>query len=165
MSRDDDCPNRGMQYTSELVGFIKEWEGCVLKCYQDPAGVWTIGYGCTGPDVDALATTPSPEITQIEADALLLDELDRVAAEIIRLVHVPLSQHQFDALVSFVFNVGAGAFAKSTMLRCINAVKFTDAALQFGRWVWAGGRILRGLERRRLAEQAVWVDAEYGVKP
>lgn len=157
--REDDFPNAGMTYSSALVEFVKQWEGCVLRAYQDAAGVWTVGYGHTGPDVDALAETPSPEITHAEADEYLRQDLDEAAAAVVKLVHVPLTQEQMDALVSFQFNTGA--LARSTLLRMLNSAQYALAALELTRWVYADGKKLRGLERRRIAEQALFRHSQY----
>jgi len=131
---------------------VKSSEGLKLIAYKCPAGIWTNGYGHTGPDV-----TPGQVITQVQADALLARDLERFEAGVARLVQVHLSQNQFDALVSFSFNLGLGALQGSTLLRLLNAGDYAGAAAQFPRWNKAGGKELPGLTRRRAAEQALFL--------
>ena len=135
-----------MKISAKGLALIKEFEGCELTAYICPAGVLTIGIGSTGPHVYEGMT-----ITQAEADALLLKDLVRFEKAVNGLVKVPLSQGAYDALVSFTFNCGEGAFADSTLLRELNAGKepnFT-AKSQLPRWTNGG---LAGLVRRRAAE-------------
>jgi lysozyme len=135
--------------------FIGRHEGLRLSAYRDAAGVWTIGYGHT-----AAAGPPAPvaglTITAAEADAILGRDLARFEAAVARLVTVALSQGEFDALVSFAFNVGEGALARSTILKTLNAGDRAKAAAEFGRWNKAGGRVLAGLTRRRAEERAMF---------
>jgi lysozyme len=148
--------------------FIGRHEGLRLTAYRDAAGVWTIGYGHT-----AAAGPPAPSagmtITAAEADAILGRDLARFEAAVTRLVTVPLSQPRFDALVSFAFNVGEGALARSTLLKKLNAGDVRGAAAEFGRWNKAGGRVLAGLTRRRAEERAMFEHGAYagdaGPKP
>lgn len=123
--------------------------------------MWTIGYGHTaaaGPPVPAAGLT----ITPAEADAILGRDLARFEAAVTRLVTVALSQHEFDALVSFTFNVGEGALGRSTLLRKLNAGDGSGAAAEFGRWNKAGGRVLAGLTRRRAEERAMFTGGGAG---
>ena len=122
-----------------------------LTAYQDQVGVWTIGYGHTGPDVTAGLT-----ITIAEAQALLAQDVSSAAACVNTAVAVKLTQQEFDALVDFVFNLGTGAFKGSTMLRDLNAGDFANAAAQFDLWDRAGGAVVAGLLRRRQAEAALF---------
>lgn len=136
-----------MTVSDEGLDLIKSFEGCRLTAYRDAAGVWTIGYGHTGPDV-----VPGGTITQQEADALLQADVNRFASGVEALVEVPMTQEQFDALVSFAYNIGLSAFGQSTLLRLLNAEDYDGAANQFQRWVHGGGKVLPGLVRRREAE-------------
>jgi lysozyme len=138
----------------EGVRLIKESESLRLTAYQDAVGIWTIGYGHTGPDV-----TPGKTITREQADALLRSDVGSAESDVRRLVKVPLSSNQFSALVSFVFNVGAGptGFGGSTMLRLLNQGDYAGAADQFPRWNKAGGKVLQGLVKRRAAERALFL--------
>jgi lysozyme len=143
-----------LAYSNKGLAFTEQFEGLRLTAYQDSVGVWTIGYGHTGPDVH-----PSLTITRRQASALLLKDVASAVAAVNRLVKVPLTQNQFDALVDFVFNAGAGNFAGSTLLRDLNAGNYAGAAAQFPRWVHAGNQILAGLVSRRNAEQALFLEA------
>ncbi|KMN76189.1 muraminidase [Chromobacterium sp. LK11] len=141
-----------MNISANGVKLIQQFEGLRLKAYQDAVGVWTIGYGHTGPDV-----TPGLVITQAQADALLARDLSRFEAGVTRLVQVPLNQNQFDALVSFSYNLGLGSLQNSTLLRLLNQRDYAGATAQFPRWNKAGGKVLPGLTRRRAAEQALFL--------
>lgn len=134
------------------LALIKAHEGCVLSTYRCPANRCTIGYGHAGPDV-----RPGMRITQERAEELLRQDLAVVEDAISRLVTVPLSQAQHDALSSLVFNIGVPAFAKSTMLKLINNKDHTHAAEQFSRWVHVAGTLLPGLVKRRKAEAALFL--------
>lgn len=144
-----------LAYSSKGLTLTEQFEGLRLTAYQDSVGVWTIGYGHTGDDVH-----PGLTITQQQASALLLKDVASAVADVNRLVNVPLTQNQFDALVDFVFNVGGGNFASSTLLRNLNAGNYAGAAAQFPRWVHAGNQILPGLVTRRKAEQALFLEAD-----
>jgi lysozyme len=136
-----------LTYSTKGLSLTEQFEGCRLTAYQDQVGVWTIGYGHTGPDVTAGMT-----ITIDAAQALLAKDVSSAADCVSNLVEVTLTQEEFDALVDFVFNLGAGAFRGSTMLRDLNAGDFTSAAAQFDMWDHAGGAVVAGLLRRRQAE-------------
>lgn len=141
----------GMSLSQNGLDLIKGFEGLRLNAYQDSAGVWTIGYGHTGPDV-----RPGMSITQAQAEQLLRQDVARFEQAVRDNVRVPLTQNQFDALVSFTYNVGEGALQDSTLLRKLNAGDYAGAQTEFGRWVYAGGERLEGLERRRAAEAALF---------
>ena len=141
-----------MEISQNGINLIKNFEGCRLTAYKCPAGVWTIGYGHTGQNVHA-----GLKITQEQAEKYLKDDLIVQCNNVTKLVKVPLTQNQFDALVSFEYNVGYGALAGSTLLKFLNNKKYNDAAAQFGRWVYAGGKKLVGLERRRAAEKELFL--------
>jgi lysozyme len=134
---------------------IKRHEGLSLDAYVDPVGVWTIGYGHTG-----AAARKGNGITRQQADQLLTLDVRDAEAAVTRLVKVPLSQGQVDALVSFVFNIGASAFERSTLLRELNARNYAAVPGQLRRWVYGtvGGQkaILPGLVRRRSDEAVIW---------
>ncbi|HTW50156.1 MAG TPA: lysozyme [Acidobacteriaceae bacterium] len=138
-------------YSGNGLSLTEQFEGCELTAYQDQVGVWTIGYGHTGPDVVAGLT-----ITQDQAQALLAQDVQSAAACVNNSVTVQLSQDEFDALVDFVFNLGVGAFEGSTLLRDLNAANFTAAAAEFDLWDHAGGAVIAGLLRRRQAETALF---------
>jgi len=138
------------------INKIKEHEALRLEPYRDAVGKWTIGYGhLIKPDEQHLVT--GGKITEAKAEALLRDDLENAEAAINRLVKVPITGNQYDALVSFVFNVGEGAFADSTMLRKLNAGDYDGAAAEFPRWTKAGGMQLPGLVARRAKEQTLFL--------
>jgi lysozyme len=144
-----------MQVSSAGIALTKSMEGCSLTAYPDPGTgtePWTCGYGHTGPDVK-----PGMTITQAQADAWLEADLARAGQAVNGLVHVELTQNQFDALCDFVLNVGAGNFRSSTLLRLLNAGDVQGAADQFGKWVFASGHIMAGLVRRRSAERTLFL--------
>lgn len=133
------------------VKFIKQFEGFVNHAYKPVSDeiYYTIGYGHYGPDVRVGQT-----ITEPQAEQLLANDLQRYVSGVASLVHVSLNQNQFDALVSFAYNVGVGALGKSTLLTKLNAGDYKGAALEFPKWVYgAGGLALQGLVNRRHAEQ------------
>ncbi len=139
-----------MQPSQSAVDLIKASEGLRLTAYRDSAGILTIGYGSTG------GIKPGQTITPEQAEAMLVDDLDEAADAVRKLVTVPLTQGQFDALCSFVFNLGAGRLRDSTLLRLLNQGKYGEAAAQFRFWVMAGGKPLPGLVKRRAAERALF---------
>ena len=132
------------------LALIKRFEGLRLNSYQDSVGVWTIGYGHTQNVVKGMT------ISEAEAENFLRSDSASAVNAVRKLVTVPLDQNQFDALVSFVFNLGAGALAGSTLLRKLNAGSYDDAAGEFGKWVHAGGKVLPGLVKRREAERQLF---------
>ncbi len=134
-------------YSSNGLSLTEQFEGVRLTAYQDQVGVWTIGYGHTGPDVH-----PGLVITQDQATALLAADVADAAACVNQNVTFQLTQNEFDGLVDFVFNLGKGAFEQSTLLRDLNAGDCTAAAAQFDAWDHAGGMVVAGLLRRRQAE-------------
>jgi lysozyme len=142
-----------MKISQAGLDLIKRFEGCRLEAYQDAVGIWTIGYGHTGPNVN-----PGLKITQAQADVILAQDVERFASGVAANVKVGLTQPEFDALVSFAFNVGLGAFRGSTLLRLLNDnADRTVVASQFLRWNKAGGRVLEGLTKRRNAEKALFL--------
>jgi GH24 family phage-related lysozyme (muramidase) len=146
----------GMQISNNGIALIKQFEGCRLMAYQDSVGVWTIGYGWTQP-VDGNPVRAGMTINQETAERLLKTGLVSYENDIARLVKVGLNQGQFDALVSFTYNLGARSLSTSTLLRKLNAGDYTGAADEFLRWNKAGGKVLNGLIRRREAERALFL--------
>ncbi|PKB19543.1 GH24 family phage-related lysozyme (muramidase) [Novosphingobium kunmingense] len=149
-----------MEVSATGTALIRRFEGCALKradglieAYPDPGtggAPWTIGWGTTGAGI-----SPGTIWTQEQCDARLAADLRRHAADVRTAIGgAPTSQAQFDALVSFHFNTGA--IARATLTRLHRAGDHAGAALQFGRWVFAGGTRLRGLERRRAAEAKLY---------
>lgn len=145
-----------MQTSEKGIALIKQFEGCKLTAYQDSVGVWTIGYGWTHP-VDGKPIRAGMTIKQETAERLLKSGLVSYESDVSRLVKVGLSQGQFDALVSFTYNLGARSLSTSTLLRKLNAGDYAGAADEFPRWNKAGGKVLNGLTRRREAERALFL--------
>lgn len=141
------------QYTYSGAGLelTKGFESLRLGAYLDSGGVLTIGYGHTGPDVH-----PGMVITQAQADALLVKDVQVAVMAVNRLVMVSLNQYQFDALVDWTFNLGEGTLARSTLLRLLNAGKYEEAATEFLVWDHMGGKVVPGLLRRRRAEMEMF---------
>jgi lysozyme len=146
-----------MQISRKGLELLKRHEGLRLAAYLCPANVWTIGYGSTGPHVFKGKT-----ISQTEAELLLRKDLSRFEDGVKRLVKVPLTQGQFDALVSFSFNVGLGngqpgkGLAGSTLLKKLNAGRYDDVPAELMKWTRGGGKVLPGLVKRRRDEAALW---------
>lgn len=145
-----------MQTSEKGIALIKQFEGCKLTAYQDSVGVWTIGYGWTQP-VDGKPIRSGMTIMQETAERLLKTGLVSYESDVSRLVKVGLTQGQFDALVSFTYNLGARSLSTSTLLRKLNAGDYAGAADEFLRWNKAGGKVLNGLIRRREAERALFL--------
>lgn len=144
-----------MQVSQAAIDLIKEFEGCYLEQYICPAGVSTIGIGTTRID-----GKPVPEglvITETQAEQYLAEDLSLFESAVERLVTVPLTQSQFDALVSFTYNVGQGNLQNSTLLRKLNSSDYPGAANEFPRWNRGGGKVLPGLTRRREAERELFL--------
>ncbi|MEN6082592.1 lysozyme [Chromobacterium piscinae] len=140
-----------MKTNTAGINLIKQFEGVRLQAYQDAVGVWTIGYGHTGPEVKA-----GIRISQQQAEQLLATDLEKFETGVGKVVTVPLNANQFSALVSFSYNLGLGNLQSSTLLRLLNKGDYTGAAGQFPLWNKAGGNVLPGLSRRRLAEQTLF---------
>lgn len=135
------------------LSLIKRFEGLRLTAYKDAIGVWTIGWGHTGADV-----TPGLKITTQRAEELLRGDLERFEKGVQNLTAgCELTDNEFAALVSLAFNVGLGNFKGSTLLQKLKAGKYQEASEQFVRWNRAGGKVLSGLTKRRLAEKALFL--------
>ncbi|WP_336286576.1 lysozyme [Cronobacter dublinensis] len=145
-----------MQTSEKGLALIKEFESCQLKAYRCPAGVWTIGYGWTQP-VDGKPVRAGMEIDMLTAERLLKTGLIGYENDVMKLVRVKLSQAQFDALVSFTYNVGSRNFSTSTLLKKLNAGDYAGAADEFLRWNKSRGKVLNGLVRRRAAERELFL--------
>lgn len=173
---DDECrremnlpprPGHALPYVGWLVGgkvasttptrasakgieLIKRWEGCRTNAYLCPAKVWTIGYGHTK------GVSRGMMISHQDAEDLLIEDLKEYEKAVRELVKVPLNQGQFDALVSFSFNVGVGALASSTLLKKLNQGQYREAVAELHRWTKAGNTVLPGLVERRNDEHALF---------
>lgn len=145
-----------MRISTTGAHLIENFEGFVSHPYLDVAGVWTIGFGSTK-DVSA----ESPCVTRAQAERRMMTEIDNTYGNAINTIGLPLNQNQFDALTSFVYNVGVGGVASTTSvgkaLRAQNWRKAADALLA---WDKADGRTLPGLTRRRWAERALFLQPD-----
>lgn len=147
------------QLNTLTIAKIKQWEGLRLAAYQDSAGVWTIGYGHTG------GVFPGMRISNKEASTFLLEDLEEAIRAVESLVRVELTDNQFGALVSFVFNLGVGAFRKSTLLRELNKGNYERVPTELARFnkIRVGGvyRVDKGLVNRRSAEIGLWASGSF----
>jgi lysozyme len=158
-----DINDAGLELVKSFEG-IPDGDPTTVKIdpYLDPIGIWTIGWGhaisvggrfLRGKTDAKAAKALYPEgITLEQAEQLLRADLLDTCRDVASLVKVPLRDNQFAALVSFTFNLGRGNFAKSTLLKKLNEQDYAAAAMEFGKWNKAGGRVLAGLTRRREAE-------------
>ena len=135
-----------MKISEKGIALIKVFEGCRLAAYLDAVGIPTIGYGST------TGVTLGDAISQDEAEALLIEDLEPFERCVTACVKVPIDQNAFDALVSFAYNLGGDALRQSTLLKYVNAGDFLTASKEFHKWVHAGANILPGLVARRRAE-------------
>ncbi|WP_445506780.1 glycoside hydrolase family protein [Niallia sp. 03190] len=140
-----------MKTSKTGIDLIKKFEGCRLLAYKDAVGVWTIGYGHTR------NVKPGQVITQAQAEEMLKDDLKKYEEGVLSAIKVRLNQNQFDALVSFCYNLGVGSLQKSDLLKAINKKDFIGAGRKFARWINAGGNVLTGLIKRRAAEATLFV--------
>lgn len=141
--------------TDEGLNLIKRFEGFSSSIYICPAGYPTIGYGHVV--LDEEKDQFAAGIDQEQGEELLRKDAQVAERAVLRLITVPLTEGQFDALVSFTFNLGSGALQRSTLRRKLNRQEYVSAAKEFRRWVWAGGRKLKGLIKRREAEKALFI--------
>lgn len=139
-----------MNYSKDGLSLTEGFEGVRLTSYQDQVGVWTIGYGHTKGVADGMTCD------QAQAEQWLLDDVAEAEAAVNHLVHIALSQEEFDALVDFTFNLGIGNFASSTLLKKLNDRDIQGAIDEFVKWDRAGGIEVAGLLRRRQAEAALF---------
>ena len=139
-----------MEYSLDGLHLTESFESCRLQAYLDSAGVPTIGYGHTH------GVTLGMSCTQEEAEQWLQQDIQVAAQAVNGMVTVALTQPEFDALVDFAFNLGAGNLQKSTLLRLLNAGDYKGAAAEFEKWDRAGGKVMAGLLRRRQAEEQMF---------
>jgi lysozyme len=143
-----------MRYSESGLRLTKRFEGLELSAYQDQGGVWTVGYGHTGPNVHGGLT-----ITEEQAEQLLESDVAASVTCVNRAVTAAVEQHHFDALVDFAFNLGAASLLTSTLLRHVNAGQFAEAAQQFLMWDHCKGVVVPGLLRRRQAEMEMFLQS------
>ena len=139
-----------MKASVDAYELIKQFEGLRLEAYLCPPGIWTIGYGHTS------GVSPNSFITIQEADEYLLRDVAAIEMQLNKL-NLSLRQCQWDAIVSFVFNVGIGNFKASTLLAKIRINPDDNSIIdEFLRWVYANGKVMRGLQKRRLTEMKLY---------
>ena len=139
------------------AALARKWEGCRLTAYPDPAtggDPYTIGYGATGPGIHKGVTW-----TQQQADKRLEQDVTRFVDGVRSMLKRPATDNQLGAMTSLAYNIGIGAFRRSTLLRLFNAGDAVGAGKQFDRWNKANGRVMKGLIRRRADERAVYEQA------
>lgn len=140
-----------MLWVPELVILVKHFEGLRLKLYKDVGGIKTIGYGHTFLKSEVLPE----EITEQQAEDYLISDLNEANTQVIQSLGVEISLYELSALTSFVFNVGIGNFLKSSMIKKINQGMVESGLEELTEWIFAGGKILKGLVKRRHAELAL----------
>lgn len=145
-----------MKASGNAIALIKHFEGLRLKAYQDVRGVWTIGWGHTGDDIEGPRV-----ITRSEAERLLVDDLTYHERKLFKFLLKKPQQHEFDAMLSWMFNVGDGAAQKSTLIRMYNLGQTKEASAEFLRWnkIRRGGKIqaVAGLTARRQVERELFL--------
>lgn len=165
--------NESLKLSRAGQNLIKHFESCLrpigggmYEAYYDPVGVLTIGWGHTNHHGRQFG--PGTVWSKVECDQEFVKDMELFEGDVKRLVKVPLKQYQFDALVSFSYNVGSGALSKSTLLRKVNAGDFKGAALEFQKWINGNGQPLPGLIRRRASEALLFQnipDVNYDGRP
>lgn len=144
-----------MKISEKGIALIKSFEGLRLESYLCPGKKWTIGYGHTG-KVNGMSLKKGIVITRQESYFLLKEDINKFEDAINKYVKVDISQNQFDALVSFAYNVGIANFRLSTLLRKLNKKYYIGASKEFSRWNKAKGKVLDGLIRRRESERVLF---------
>ena len=153
-----------MKVNKAGIDLIKQFEGCKLKAYKDSVGIWTVGYGLTTA-AGFIEVTKGTAITQDEADYYLEKAVEKFAGEIAPAFQTNVSENEFSACVSLAYNIGSPRFKKSSVLKHLNAGDRERAADAFLLWNKAGGKVLKGLERRRAAERKFFLTPARSVKP
>lgn len=139
-----------MKTSPKGIALIKEFEGLRLKAYKCPGGIWTIGYGHTAGVKHGMVISERQAEEYLKADLIAFEKY-------LNGLGLALDQNQFDALISFIYNVGTGNFSSSTLLRKVKANPLDNSIMdEFLRWVYSKGRVLPGLQRRRLAEMKLY---------
>lgn len=154
-----------MKINQAGLSLIKEFEGFRAKAYQDSAGVWTIGYGTTAAAGVGIDPKQGMTITEAQAESYLHAAIDKFAAQIIPMIKRPATDNQFSAFLSLAYNIGPGAFGKSSALRKFNDGDEAGAANAILLWNKAGGKVLAGLKRRRAAERALFLTPQVKETP
>jgi lysozyme len=165
--------NAHLKLTKAGANLIQHYEGCLQKkgehyhAYKCPAGVWTCGWGSTGPPHGEHKIDSTTRWSREQCDEAFLKDMQQFEKSVRKLVRVPLTANQYDALVSFTYNCGANALERSTLLKRVNAGDHAGAAKEFHKWNKANGKALAGLTRRRASESLLYQgipDADYDGK-
>lgn len=146
-----------MKVNNDALNLIKEFEGLRLEAYKCSAGVWTIGYGTTAAAGVGVDPKAGMTITEAEADWYLEKAIEKFASKIEGYITAPINENQFGAFVSLAYNIGPTAFKKSSALRHFNNGDLDKAASSILLWNKAGGKVLKGLVRRREAERSLFL--------
>lgn len=154
-----------MNINKATIDLVKAFEGCKLTAYRDPVGVWTIGYGTTARAGLGIIPTGGMTITQAEADQLLADGLNKFADQIRPMINAGLNDNQFGASVSLAYNIGVHAYSTSSALKHINSGDYDRAANSILLFNKAGGKVLKGLVRRREAERKLFLTPVFEQAP
>jgi lysozyme len=154
-----------MKINRATADLVKEFEGFSAKAYKCPAGIWTIGYGTTAAAGVGITPKEGMTITRSDAEAYLHAALEKFASQIEDAITAPINENEFGAFVSLAYNIGPGAFRKSSALRLFNEGDKTKAANALLLWNKAGGKVLKGLTRRREAERKLFLTPVGGVAP
>lgn len=145
-----------MKMNAEGLKLLKEFEGCRLEAYQDPVGVWTIGYGLTAAS-GVIKPYKGLKISQARAEELLIAALGPYEKAVSEAITAPVNENQFSAMVSLCYNIGPKNFRDSSVRKLFNLGNTAGAAEMFKLWNKAGGKVLQGLVRRRAAERALFL--------
>ncbi|WP_436897661.1 lysozyme [Acinetobacter gyllenbergii] len=149
-------PNQAMAISQVGIDLITSFEDLRLTAYDDGVGVWTIGFGTTVYP-NGGKVKKGDVCTKAQAMSFFQHDLRRFETAVNSAVKVPVSQNQFDALVSLTYNIGEAAFKGSTLLKKLNAKDYAGAADQFPQWNKGGGKVMKGLVRRRAAERELFL--------
>jgi lysozyme len=144
-----------MNISSKGIDLLKDAEGFRSKAYLDTGGVWTVGYGTTR--ITDRPVNKDDVVDELYAVVLMLEDIASSVSAVNRLVTVPLTQNQFDALVDFVYNLGESQFLKSTLLRLLNTKDYLGASKEFRKWVFDNGVVQPGLVSRRYREEQLFL--------
>ena len=143
-----------MKASPQAYNLIREFEGLRLAAYRCPSGIWTVGYGHTA------SVAPDAVITQLQANLLLQEDVAQCERTLNR-YNLALTQNMYDALISFIFNVGAGNFHRSALLSKIKVNPYDSSISdEFLKWIHSKGKPLAGLQRRRMAEMKLYFSTQ-----
>ncbi|ENX58808.1 MULTISPECIES: lysozyme [Acinetobacter] len=154
----DEYQSSGMKTSQVGINLITSFEDLVLTAYDDGVGVWTIGFGTTVYP-NGVKVKRGDTCTKAQAVSFFQHDLRRFEAAVNQAVNVVINQNQFDALVSLTYNIGETALKESTLVKKLNAKDYAGAADQFPQWNKGGGKVMKGLVRRRAAERELFLKA------